>query len=60
MIVRQTSLSANVIQFCRFLRHKGFTVGVERGGYSVAGIAVYRLYASGTFQTGIKGDTLQK
>jgi uncharacterized protein with von Willebrand factor type A (vWA) domain len=29
MIVRQTSLSANVIQFCRFLRHKGFTVGVE-------------------------------
>ena len=29
MIQRQTSLSANIIQFCRFLRQKGFTVGVE-------------------------------
>ncbi len=28
MILRQTSLSANIIQFCRFLRQKGFTVGV--------------------------------
>jgi len=29
MIVRQTSMSANIIQFCRFLRQKGFTVGVD-------------------------------
>ena len=29
MIQRQTSLSANIVQFCRFLRPKGFAVGVE-------------------------------
>ncbi len=29
MIARQTSLSANVVAFCRFLRAKGFTIGVE-------------------------------
>lgn len=29
MILRQTSLSANIIQFCRFLRLKGFTSGIE-------------------------------
>ncbi|MEQ8705137.1 MAG: VWA domain-containing protein [Phaeodactylibacter sp.] len=27
MIQRQTSLSANVVAFCRFLRQKGFTIG---------------------------------
>jgi len=29
MIVRQTSLSANIVQFCRFLRLKKFALGVE-------------------------------
>ena len=29
MINRNTSLSKNVVQFCRFLRSKGFTLGVE-------------------------------
>lgn len=29
MIIRQTSLSANIVQFCRFLRQKNFTIGVE-------------------------------
>jgi uncharacterized protein len=29
MIVRQTSLSANMVQFCRFLRLKNFTIGIE-------------------------------
>jgi uncharacterized protein with von Willebrand factor type A (vWA) domain len=29
MITRQTSLSKNVVQFCRFLRQKGFAVSVE-------------------------------
>lgn len=29
MINRQTSLSKNIVQFCRFLRLKGFTVGME-------------------------------
>ena len=29
MILRRTSLSANIVQFCRFLRQKRFAVGVE-------------------------------
>ena len=29
MIIRQTSLSKNIVQFCRFLRQKGFIVGME-------------------------------
>ena len=29
MITRQTSLSKNIVRFCRFLRQKGFIVGVE-------------------------------
>jgi uncharacterized protein with von Willebrand factor type A (vWA) domain len=29
MILRSTSLSANIVRFCRFLRQKGFASGVE-------------------------------
>ncbi len=29
MILRTTSLSQNIVRFCRFLRQKGFAVGVE-------------------------------
>src|SRR6266498_5277067 len=29
MISRQTSLSKNIVQFCRFLRQKGFALSVE-------------------------------
>ena len=29
MIIRQTSLSANIIQFCRFLRRKGYNAWVD-------------------------------
>src|SRR5215471_15063492 len=29
MIARQTSLSKNIVQFCRFLRQKGFALSVE-------------------------------
>ncbi|MEO6000704.1 MAG: VWA domain-containing protein [Chitinophagaceae bacterium] len=29
MILRQTSLSANIVQFCRFLRSRSFTLSVE-------------------------------
>jgi hypothetical protein len=29
MITRQTSLSGNIVQFCRFLRHRGFGLSVE-------------------------------
>jgi uncharacterized protein len=29
MILRQTSLSGNIVEFCRFLRQKGFAAGIE-------------------------------
>ena len=29
MITRQTSLSRNIVEFCRFLRHKGFSLSVD-------------------------------
>lgn len=29
MIIRRTSLPANIVQFCRFLRQKNFTIGIE-------------------------------
>jgi uncharacterized protein with von Willebrand factor type A (vWA) domain len=29
MLLRQTSLSANIVQFCRYLRQHNFTMGVE-------------------------------
>ncbi len=29
MIKRQTSISKNIVQFCKFLRHKGFVLGVQ-------------------------------
>jgi len=34
-MVRQTSLSANIVQFCRFLRQKGFAVGIEEEGLTL-------------------------
>lgn len=38
MIVRQTSLSANIIQFCRFLRLKNFTIGIEEEALTLQGL----------------------
>ncbi len=35
MISRQTSLSKNIVQFCRFLRLKGFTVGIDEEALSL-------------------------
>ena len=60
MILRQTSLSANMIQFCRFLRQKGFTVGVEEEAIALQALQFIDYTHPSTFQTGIKGNTLQK
>ena len=35
MITRQTSLSKNIVQFCRFLRQKGFSVTIEEESLSL-------------------------
>jgi uncharacterized protein len=38
MILRQTSLSANIVQFGRFLRQKNFTIGVEEEALTLQGL----------------------
>lgn len=38
MIGRRTALSANVIEFCRFLRSKGFTIGIEEEAAALSSI----------------------
>jgi uncharacterized protein with von Willebrand factor type A (vWA) domain len=40
MIKRQTSLSANIVQFCRFLRLKGFALGVEEETTALQALAL--------------------
>jgi uncharacterized protein len=40
MIKRQTSLSANVVQFCRFLRQKGFALSVEEEALALQALAI--------------------
>ncbi len=50
MLLRQTSLSANIVQFCRYLRQHDFTMGVEEeslalkalGHIDYSGRAVFR------------------
>ena len=36
MLTRQTSLSKNIVQFCRFLRQKGFALSVEEEAIALA------------------------
>ncbi len=46
MINRQTELSANVVAFCRFLRNKGFTVGVREEQDALLAIQLVQPYES--------------
>ena len=47
MIIRQTSLSKNIVQFCRFLRQKGFNVGMEEEAATLQALQ-YIDYSSNT------------
>ena len=38
MISRQQSLSRNIVQFCRFLRLKGFTIGMEEEAIALSAL----------------------
>jgi hypothetical protein len=40
MTSRKTSLAENVVQFCRFLRQKNFTVGVDEGTISLQALTL--------------------
>ena len=54
-IKRQTSLSANIVAFCRFLRHKGFTIGPQEEADALKALEVLDAFqSSGTLQLCLK------
>ncbi len=54
MIIRQTTLSANVIQFCRFLRQKGFNAGVDEQALTLRALECIDYMAPTVFQRALK------
>ena len=54
MITRQTSLSANIVQFCRFLRQHRFTIGVEEESAALVALAVIDYSSKDVFRTALK------
>lgn len=54
MILRHTSLSANIIQFCRFLRQKGFAVGVEEESITLQALQFIDYINPSVFQMALK------
>ena len=54
MILRRTSLSANIVQFCRFLRQKGFAVGVEEETITLEALQFIDYMDSSVFRMVIK------
>jgi len=46
IIQRQTSLSANIIAFCRFLRQKGFTIGPQEEADSLLALEALNAFYS--------------
>ncbi|MEP6951157.1 MAG: VWA domain-containing protein [Ginsengibacter sp.] len=54
MITRQTSLSKNIVQFCRYLRQKGFGVGVEEQAMSLQSLQFIDYSSNEIFQLALK------
>jgi len=54
MILRQTSLSANIIQFCRFLRLKGFASGIEEESLVLQALEFVKIGDSSVFYDTLK------
>jgi uncharacterized protein len=54
MILRQTSLSANIIQFGRYLRQKGFAIGVEEEAITLQGLQFINYTDPSIFRIAIK------
>jgi uncharacterized protein with von Willebrand factor type A (vWA) domain len=49
MINRQTSLSRNIVQFCRFLRTQGFIAGIEEESLSLSSLALTQFESKKVF-----------
>ena len=54
MILRQTSLSANIVQFCRFLRLKNFTIGVEEEALTLQALQFIDYTDPSTFRLALR------
>lgn len=54
MILRQTSLSANIVQFCRFLRQKNFTIGIEEEALTLRALQFIDYTDPSTFRLALR------
>lgn len=54
MINRQTSLSANIVQFCRFLRTQNFTLGVEEETTILSALQLIDYHNKDVFKNALK------
>ena len=54
MITRQTSLSKNIVQFCRFLRQKGFGVTIEEETLSLQALQFINYDNNEVFRNALK------
>ena len=54
MILQRTSLSENIVQFCRYLRHKGFVIGIEEEAVALQALEFIEYTDPGTFRTALK------
>ncbi len=54
MITRQTSLSKNIIQFCRFLRQKGFGVAIDEEILSLQALQFINYNKNDVFRQALK------
>jgi uncharacterized protein with von Willebrand factor type A (vWA) domain len=54
MILLRTSLAENIVQFCRFLRHKGFTAGTEEETITLRALQLIDYSDPSIFQLALK------
>ena len=54
MISRQTSLSGNIVQFCRFLRRKGFALSAEEEATALKSLSFIDYQSQPVFQLALK------
>jgi len=54
MITRKTSLSKNIIQFCRYLRHKNFIVGIEEEAMALQALEFINYNSKEIFRQALK------
>ncbi|GEO06533.1 hypothetical protein AAE02nite_41970 [Adhaeribacter aerolatus] len=54
MILRQTSLSGNIVQFCRFLRQKGFALSAEEEATALKSLSFIDYQSQPVFRLALK------